>query len=147
MTRTLLYCICIVVTACASLKPQRVGVPASYSGETVRVKSMGKPSPIGVLQGEAFGGIKSIDGSAPGSEYTILPGKHSFEFYWTNMGYDAVGKLDFVIDRPGTYEVTAKRQGTRFEIVFTRVPDGSVVANGVIDATSHTPLYIPLIIK
>ncbi len=145
--RALLYCVCILVTACATLEPQRVGVPASYSGETVRVKSVGKPSPIGVLQGEAIGGIKSIDGSAPGSEYTILPGKHSFQFYWTNMGYDFVGTLDFVIDRAGPYEVTAKRQGTRFEIVFTRVPDDGVVANAVIDATSHAPLYVPLIIK
>jgi hypothetical protein len=135
-----------IVTACAA-PTARVGIPEGYGGDVVQLSGVVLPGPIGVLAGEAFCNVVSLDGSAIAREYFFQPGTHTVRLSMTNMGYHYDGVTQMQFATPGKYELFIKRDGRRFDVSTRRVPNGEVVETISLNATKYVPLMVPIVVK
>ena len=133
----------ILIGACAA-PSQRIVIPDNHAGDLVQLSAVVRPSPFGVLAGEAFCSVKSVDGSKGALEYFFVPGTHTVRLWLTNMGHSYEGDIQVTFATTGKYEFFVKRRENQFDVSTRQIPDGELVVAATVKATSFVPVIVPI---
>ena len=134
----------LAVAGCAPTGVVRVDIPEGYAGELAGIRSGGTPNFFSFLGGgAAHCFIGSIDNRTGADEFLVVPGTHKFQLYVTHMGLEFLGPVDMAVPNARDLTLIAKRDGSRFELMWVRTGTSDVVAASGVDANRFVPLYVP----